>query len=145
MDMRISLVTLGVADLDRSRAFYGALGWSESPSPDGIVFYQAGGLVVALWERSALAIDSGTQDLDRGGWGGATLAVNVSEPSEVDRLMAEAADAGARVVREPAATYWGGYAGVFCDPDDHPWEIAYNPYWTVTDDGRTLVGADGRG
>lgn len=144
MDMRISLVTLGVADLDRSRAFYAALGWQEAPSPDGIVFYQAGSQVVALWERAALSIDSGTQDLDRGGWGGVTLAVNVHTPADVDEVIAQAEECGARVVRTPAPTYWGGYSGVFCDPDDHPWEIAYNPYWTITDDGRTLVG-DGRG
>ncbi len=145
MDMRISLVTLGVIDLDRSRAFYAALGWTPAPSPDGITFYQAGGMVVALWERSALAIDSGTQDLDRGGWGGVTLALNVTSPGDVDQLITEAEDAGARVVRPPASTYWGGYSGVFCDPDDHPWEIAYNPYWTVTEDGRTLIDPVGRG
>ncbi len=145
MDMRISLVTLGVTDLDRSRAFYAALGWTPAPSPDGITFYQAGGMVVALWERSALAIDSGTQDLDRGGWGGVTLALNVTSPGDVDQLITEAEDAGARVVRPPASTYWGGYSGVFCDPDDHPWEIAYNPYWTVTEDGRTLIDPVGRG
>ncbi len=105
MDMRISLVTLGVTDLDRSRAFYAALGWTPAPSPDGITFYQAGGMVVALWERSALAIDSGTQDLDRGGWGGVTLALNVTSPGDVDQLITEAEDAGARVVRpRPART-----------------------------------------
>lgn len=144
MDMRISLVTLGVSDLERSKAFYRALGWVEAPSPEGIAFYQAGGMVVALWERSALAIDSGTQDLDRGGWGGVTLALNVAAPADVDEVVAQAEEVGARVVRTPDATYWGGYSGVFCDPDDHPWEIAYNPYWTITEDGRTLVG-DGRG
>lgn len=144
MDMRISMVTLGVADVARSRDFYTRLGWTASPSPEGLAFFQAGGTVFALWERSALGIDSGTEDLDRGGWGGVTLAVNMASPADVDEVIAHAEQAGALVVRAPGQTYWGGYSGVFTDPDDHPWEIAYNPFWTITEDGRTLLG-DGRG
>lgn len=144
MDQRISLVTLGVDDLDRSRAFYAALGWAENPAPEGIAFYQAGPMVVALWERAALAVDSGVDDVTQGQWGGITLALNVDSPARVDEIMEEAEASGARTARPAGSTFWGGYAGVFCDPDDHPWEIAYNPYWTVTEDGRTLLG-DGRG
>lgn len=144
MDMRISMVTLGVADVIRSRDFYTRLGWTASPSPEGIAFFQAGGTVFALWERSALGIDSGTDNLDRGGWGGVTLAVNMASPADVDEVIAQAEQAGAQVVRAPGQTFWGGYSGVFTDPDDHPWEIAYNPFWTVMPDGSTLLG-DGRG
>ncbi len=144
MEQRLSLVTLGVTDLDRATAFYQAMGWQPAASPEGVVFFQAGGMVLALWDRAALAVDSGTEALDKGGWGGVTLAQNVRSAADVDELLAAAQEAGAQVVREPSDTFWGGYAGCFLDPDGHAWEIAYNPYWAVTDDGRTLVG-DGRG
>ena len=144
MDMRISLVTLGVADVERAVEFYRRLGWTPAPSQTGIAFFQAGGTVFGLWERAALGIDSGTDDLDRGGWGGVTLAVNVASPADVDEVIEQAEAAGARIVKAPDRTFWGGYSGVFTDLDDHPWEIAYNPYWTITEDGRTLLG-DGRG
>ena len=131
---RINIVTLGVDDLARSRAFYEALGWVAAAGPgDDVVFFQAGGLVVGLWDRSRLAEDRGVTD--DGGWGGSGLAHNVRSPAEVDRIVDEARSAGATVSREPASTFWGGYSGVFCDPDGHPWEVAHNPYWTVRDDG----------
>jgi predicted lactoylglutathione lyase len=134
MEQRVSLVTLGVADVGRARSFYEALGWTTRAEPgDDVVFFQAGGLVVALWSRSSLAEDSGVDD--RGGWGGVTLAYNVRASSEVDVVIDEARRAGARIAREPAATFWGGYSGVFVDPDGHPWEVAHNPHWTVRDDG----------
>ena len=133
MDQRVSLVTLGVADVARSRSFYEALGWSGE-SPDGqVVFFQAGGLVVALWERSALAADSTVGD--GGGWGGITLAHNVASRAEVDWVLAQAQAAGAVIGRTGAATFWGGYSGVFLDPDGHPWEVAHNPGWLLHDDG----------
>lgn len=133
MEPRISLVTLGVADLSRSRAFYEALGWGGA-TPDGeVVFIQAGPMVVALWSRARLAEDSAVTD--GGGWGGITLAHNVRSPAEVDAVMAEAAAAGATIGRRAAASFWGGYSGVFLDPDGHPWEVAHNPYWTIADDG----------
>jgi catechol 2,3-dioxygenase-like lactoylglutathione lyase family enzyme len=138
MDQRVSLITLGVADLARSRAFYEALGWTTNSDPDmGVVFFQTGGLIVGLWRRTSLADDSGVED--GGGWGGVTLAYNVSSPAEADAVIEEARSAGARIAREPAETFWGGYSAVFVDPDGHPWEVAHNPHWTVTDDGRTLL------
>ena len=138
MDQRVSLVTLGVADLARARAFYEALGWVTRAEPgDDVVFFQAGGMVVALWSREKLAGDSGVDD--SGGWGGVTLAHNVRSPAEVDAVIEEARAAGGTVAREPAATFWGGYSGVFLDPDGHPWEVAHNPHWRVTDDGSTRL------
>lgn len=135
----MSLVTLGVGDLDRARAFYSALGWRPAQDLDDVVFYQAGGMVVALWDRAALAAD--TVVADRGGWGGITLAHNVRSREEVDAVLTEAELAGGRVRRRGAATEWGGYSGIFTDPDGHAWEVAHNPFWTVTDDGATLVDA----
>ena len=133
MEQRLSLVTLGVADIDRARRFYEALGWSGE-SPDGeVYFFQAGGMVVALWSRSKLAADSVVTD--GGGWGGVTLAHNVASPEAVDVVLAEAEAAGATIGRAGAATPWGGYSGVFLDPDGHPWEVAHNPYWGLAEDG----------
>ncbi len=134
MEQRLSLVTLGVADLGRARAFYEALGWRTRARPeDDVVFFQAGGLVVALWSREQLAEDSGVAD--SGGWGGVTFAHNVRSPQEVDAVIEEARNAGAHIPREPAETFWGGYSGMFVDPDGHPWEVAHNPHWTIRDDG----------
>jgi uncharacterized protein len=133
MEQRLSLVTLGVADIDRARAFYEALGWSGE-SPDGeVVFFQAGGMIVALWGRDKLAGDSMMSD--QGDWGGVTLAYNARSPEEVDAVIAEAQAAGATVGRAGAPTFWGGYSGVFIDPDGHPWEVAHNPGWTIAADG----------
>lgn len=138
MEQRVSLVTLGVRDLARARAFYAALGWQTSAAADDdVVFFQAGGMVVALWDRGRLAADSGVAD--GGGWGGVTLAHNVRSAAEVDAVIAEAERAGATVARRGAATSWGGYSGAFVDPDGHPWEVAHNPGWTLTDDGRTIA------
>jgi len=128
------LVTLGVADLRRARSFYEALGWSTGAGPgDDVVFFQAGEMVVALWDRARLATDSAVEDSP--GWGGTTLALNLGSPAEVDAAIEDARAAGARIGREPAETFWGGYSGVFVDPDGHPWEIAHNPHWTLTEDG----------
>src|ERR1700677_1920588 len=114
MDQRVSLVTLGVRDIGRARAFYEALGW-KGQSPDGeVVFFQAGGMILALWDRGKLAEDSVVAD--SGGWGGVTLAYNVTTPEEVDRVIADARSAGATIGRAGAATVWGGYSGVFVDP-----------------------------
>jgi uncharacterized protein len=132
---RVNLITLGVADLGRARRFYEALGWTTGAEPsDDVVFFQAGGdMVVALWDRARLAEDSCVEDT--GGWGGVTLAVNFGSREEVDAATEEARAAGARIGREPAETFWGGYSAVIVDPDGHPWEIAHNPHWTVTPDG----------
>ncbi len=140
MEQRISLVTLGVSDLARSRRFYEGVGWTTRAAPgDDVVFFQAGGLVVALWSRAELAHDSGVDD--PGGWGGITLAHNVRSPEEVDAVVAEARAAGATVTREPGPTFWGGYSGVFADPDGHPWEVAHNPRWRLADDGSVTLPA----
>jgi predicted lactoylglutathione lyase len=134
MKQRVSLITLGTTDLTRSRRFYEALGWKTGAEPDDdVVFFQAGEMVVALWDRAKLAEDSCVED--GGGWGGVTLALNFASPAEVDEVIEEARAAGATIGREPAETFWGGYSGVFVDPDGHPWEIAHNPRWTVTEDG----------
>jgi uncharacterized protein len=133
MEQRISLITLGVADLRRAMDFYAAMGW-EGSSPDGeVAFFQAGGMVLALWDRAKLAEDSVVTD--PGGWGGVTLAHNVRSPAEVDAVIAQVEPAGGAVGRPGAETSWGGYSGVFLDPDGHPWEVAHNPHWTIADDG----------
>ncbi len=139
MEQRVSLITLGVSDIARSRAFYERLGWTTGAEPDAdVVFFQAGGLIVALWDRALLADDSGVEDA--GGWGGVTLAYNVRSPAEVDSLLDEAGSAGATIARRGAETFWGGYSGVFVDPDGHPWEVAHNPRWTVREDGSVRLG-----
>jgi len=125
VEQRISLVTLGVIDLPRARAFYEALGWRGAQQPDDeIAFYQAGGMVFGLW--TAL-----------GGHGapGIQLAHNVRSPEEVDALLAAAVLAGGTIVQPAARTVWGGYSGTFADLDGYVWEIAHNPDWTLTEDG----------
>jgi hypothetical protein len=139
LDQRLSLVTLGVVDLARARGFYEALGWKSGAAPaDDVVFFQAGGMIVALWGREQLAEDSGVED--PGGWGGITLAYNARSPEEVDSVIAEAERAGAQIARYGAETFWGGYSGVFVDPEGHPWEVAHNPHWTIADDGSVRLG-----
>ena len=138
MQQRVSLVTLGVADVQRARAFYEALGWRTAEvDADDVAFFQAGGMVLALWDRAALAADSGVQD--SGGFGGIGLAHNVGSPEEVDAVIEEARAAGATVTRSGYATFWGGYSGAFTDPDGHPWEIAHNPFWTLEADGAVRI------
>ncbi|CAA9517584.1 MAG: Lactoylglutathione lyase [uncultured Solirubrobacterales bacterium] len=102
-----------------------------------VAFFQAGGLVVALWDRASLAADSGVSD--GGGWAGITLAHNVASPEGVDTVLAEAERAGATIARAAGETFWGGYSGIFVDPDGHPWEIAYNPHWTLNEDGSVTL------
>ena len=134
MRQRVNLITLGVRDLARARAFYEALGWTHGAEPDAdVVFFQAGDMVLALWDRGALAEDSCVED--GGAWGGVTLALNFGSAEEVDAATEEARAAGATIGREPAETFWGGYSSVFVDPEGHPWELAHNPHWTMTEDG----------
>lgn len=131
---RVSLVTLGVTDLAASRTFYEKLGWQTSAAPDDdVVFFQSGGMVLALWSRQQLAEDSCVSD--SGGWGGITLAHNVGSPDEVDAVIELAAAAGATIGRRGAATFWGGYSGLFADRDGHPWEVAHNPFWARSASG----------
>jgi uncharacterized protein len=133
VENRLSVVTLGVADVGRARAFYEALGWSGESPDDEVVFFQAGCMILALWGRDKLAVDSAVAD--SGGWGGVTLAHNVGSPGEVDAVLAAARAAGATIGRPGAVTFWGGYSGIFVDPDGHPWEVAHNPGWVLTEEG----------
>ena len=134
MEQRVSLITLGVADRERARRFYLDLGWEIGQEvEDDVVFFQSGGMVLGLWDRGKLAEDSAIED--NGGWGGVALAHNVGSPAEVDAVIEEARGAGARISKPPEKTPWGGYSGVFIDPDGHPWEVAHNPGFTLTDDG----------
>ena len=141
MDQRVSLITLGVADVGASQRFYEALGWRMDGGVDNetdhVAFFQTGSMIVALWDRGKLAEDSCVED--NGGWGGMTLAYNVRTPEEVDAVLEEALAAGGSVPREGAETFWGGYSGLFIDPDGHPWEVAHNPHWTVHEDGSTTL------
>lgn len=139
MEQRVSLITLGVADLDRAIAFYRGLGWEPHPASVAgeVAFYQAGGMVLALWSRSELAADSAVADA--GGWGGITPAHNVSTAAEVDDILRAAEAAGGTVGRVGAPTPWGGYSGVFIDPDGHPWEVAVNPGWPLGPDGAVAL------
>ncbi len=139
MKQRVTLITLGVRDLARARRFYEALGWETGAAvDDDVVFFEAGEMIVALWDRARLAEDSCVEDAP--GWGGITLALNVGSPEEVDAVTSEARAAGAEVGREPAETFWGGYSSVIIDPEGHPWEIAHNPRWTITPDGGVRLG-----
>jgi predicted lactoylglutathione lyase len=139
MEQRVSLITLGVRDLSNARLFYEALGWSAGPDvADDVVFFHAGPMILALWDRAKLAKDSGVQD--GGGWGGVTLAHNVASREDVDAVMDQARASGAAIPRPAGETFWGGYSGVFVDPEGHPWEVAHNPGWTLHEDGSvTLV------
>jgi uncharacterized glyoxalase superfamily protein PhnB len=140
MDQRVSLITLGTSDLERSRTFYEGMGWSTNAEPgDDVVFFQAGGMIVALWDRAKNAEDSGVDDSP--GYGGITLAYNTRSAAEVDEVIEQARAAGGTITREPGETFWGGYSGVFADPGGHPWEVAHNPRWTVDDDGSVTLGA----
>jgi catechol 2,3-dioxygenase-like lactoylglutathione lyase family enzyme len=141
MQQRLTLITLGVSDVERARRFYEGLGWSTGAEEgDDVVFFQAGGMVVALWDRAKLAEDSAVSD--SGGWGGVTLAYNTRTPDEVESVIEEARAAGGTIGREPGETFWGGYSAVFIDPDGHPWEVAHNPRWTIEEDGSVTLPAD---
>jgi catechol 2,3-dioxygenase-like lactoylglutathione lyase family enzyme len=143
MDQRISIVTIGVADLARSRAFYEQLGW-RGHEMEETVFFQAGGQAVVLWARDKVAADAGIDDDGASGFGGFTLAHNVRSRDEVDDIVDAARRAGAEVTNPPRETFYGGYAGFFRDPDGHVWEIAWNPGFTLNPDGTlTLPDFDG--
>ncbi|HKG84624.1 MAG TPA: VOC family protein, partial [Beijerinckiaceae bacterium] len=123
MDARISLITLGVADIARSREFYEALGWTaSSASTPEVVFFQGNGLALALYGRAALAEDAEAEDRPSG-FSGITLAYNGRSEAEVDEVFAAAVKAGAQAVKIPRKTFWGGYSGYFADPDWHLWEV----------------------
>lgn len=134
VDPRVSLVTLGVTDLARSRAFYEALGW-RGQEVEETYFVQAGSSAVVLWPRTKLADDANVRDEMHDGFGGIALAHNVRDRREVDAILRTARSAGAMITKPAAETSYGGYAGYFADPDGHLWEIAYNPGFTLEDDG----------
>lgn len=138
MEQRVSLITLGVADLARARTFYAALGW-RGQEVEETVFFQAGGMALVLWGRDALARDSGVDDDGASGFGGVALAHNVRSPGEVDEVVAAAEAAGATITRPPAETFYGGYAGCFTDPDGHVWEVAHNPGFALAADGTLTI------
>ena len=138
MDQRISLVTLGVADLTRSREFYErGLGWAPSDAPGGVVFYQLPGIAFALWSRAEMAAEV-PQPID-GRFGGVTIAVNQRCEADVDAVLTQARAAGASMVKAATRAEWGGYSGYFADPDGHVWEIAVNPAWTINADGTMTI------
>ena len=139
MRQNISFITLGVADLARSRAFYAALGWRESSGSQAeVAFFDAGGVVFALFGRAALAEDAGMSAAGSG-FPGFALAHNVASEEAVDRLLAEAAALGATIVQPAGKVFWGGYRGYFADPDGHLWEVAYNPFWKIDQNGNVLL------
>jgi uncharacterized protein len=138
VEQRLSLVTLGVDDLDRAREFYEGLGW-RGQEVEETVFFQAGSIGVVLWGRDELARDAGVDDPGAHGFGGFALAHNVRSSAEVDSVIATAAEAGATITRPPAETFYGGYAGCFTDPDGHVWEIAFNPGFPLGPDGAITI------
>jgi uncharacterized protein len=137
----VSLITLGVSDVERAAAFYAALGWSPTREIEETIFFQANGVVLVLWGRDKLAKDMGIEDSSEG-WGGIALAHNVGSREEVDRISAKADEAGAVVTRQPAETFYGGYAAGFRDPDGHVWEVAHNPGFTLLPDGSVVVAGE---
>ncbi len=139
---RVTLITLGAADLRAARAFYAALGWREhGESQTGVAFYQMHGAVLALFGRSELAADQGRPGAALG-TGAVTLAQNFATEAEVDAAYAAALAAGATALKAPEKVFWGGYSGYWADPDGHVWEVAMNPFWPLAEDGSlTLPGA----
>jgi uncharacterized protein len=133
------MLTLGVEDVSRARAFYEKLGWQPANSSGDIAFFQLPGMIFALWERAKLAEDSGLPLSDGGAGGISTPAIILTTTDEVDAVLAEAETAGARIARSGGPTFWGGYSGVFVDPDGHAWEVAYNPSTTIGPDGSTKL------
>lgn len=141
VEQRLSLVTLGVTDLARARAFYERLGWRGSEQ-EATVFFQAGSMAIVLWGRDKLAADSGVAADGRGTFDGVVLAQNVRTAAEVDAIAIAAEKAGGVVTRPPAPTFYGGYAACFRDPDGHLWEVAHNPGFTLGEDGSLVLPPD---
>ena len=139
MEQRLSLVTLGVADLGRARRFYeDGLGWKRGNDNPDVAFYQMPGGILALWLRTALAADARVADTGAA-FGGVALAYNARSKAEVDAVLAEAEAAGARLLKPAEDVFWGGYSGYFADPDGHVWEVAWNPFWRIDADGRVAL------
>jgi predicted lactoylglutathione lyase len=140
VEQRVTLVTLGVSDYARAKAFYEALGWSAALDVQETAFFPANGVVVTLWGRDKLAADTGVTD-ERASWGGITLAHNVGSREEVHEVIELAGSNGGEITREPAETFYGGYAGAFRDLDGHAWEVAHNPGFGLEADGSVTLPA----
>jgi predicted lactoylglutathione lyase len=141
MKQSVSLITLGVSDYERAKAFYGALGWSPALEIQETAFFQTNGVVVVLWARDKLAADTGVAD-DGARWSGVTLAHNVGSRQEVERVIEEARRGGGTITRDPAETFYGGCAGDFRDLDGHAWEVAHNPGFGLEEDGSIVLPHD---
>ena len=139
MEQRVSLITLGVADLERSRKFYERLGWRRSMAQaEGVVFFQTGGMALALFPRHDLAKDVNIPE-DGRGFSGISLAYNARSREDVDSVLAEAKAAGANTLKPVQTAFWGGYSGYFSDPDGFPWEVAWNPSFLIAEDGSIKI------
>lgn len=138
MEQRVSLITFGVADYERAKAFYEALGWSVAMDVQETAFFETNGAVVVLWARDKLAADTGVAD-DGSCWSGITLAHNVGSRAEVHAVIEQARANGGEITREPAETFYGGYAGVFRDLDGHAWEVAHNPSFGFDERGNIVL------
>lgn len=135
MEQRLSLITLGVADLARSRAFYeDGLGWTKNNPEEEVAFYQLNGLILALWTRADLASDANLTDTGAT-FSGMAVAFNTRSHDEVDELLVEAEAAGGTIIKPAEEVFWGGYSGYFADPDGHAWEVAWNPAWAIDEAG----------
>ncbi|HEX4519918.1 MAG TPA: VOC family protein [Gaiellaceae bacterium] len=143
MKQSLSLVTLGVSDYDRAKAFYESLGWATALDIQETAFFQANGVVLVLWSREKLAADMGLAD-DGARFGGIALAHNVGSREEVHAVIEAARANGAEIAREPSETFYGGYAGVFRDPDGHAWEVAHNPGFGLEESGSVVLPAADR-
>lgn len=139
MEQRVSLITLGVADVARARAFYEALGWRASGPAGGVAFFQAGGMIFALWSWQALADDAGIAPSGQG-FRGSALAYNVRDKAEVAEIVDAWVAAGGTVTRPGQDTFWGGHTAYVADLDGHLWEIAWNPGWPIAEDGSIELG-----
>ncbi|MFQ1700466.1 VOC family protein [Loktanella agnita] len=137
---RVTLITLGVADLTRSKTFYAALGWVPTSDEGEVVFYQINGMVLGFFGLEPLAKDQGRPDAKLG-TGAMTLAQNFETEAEVDAAYAQAIAAGAEALKAPEKVFWGGYSGYYADPDGHVWEVAHNPFWPLNTDGSLTLPA----
>ena len=145
MEQRVTMISLGVADLNRAVVFYETLvGWTKSPGPAGIAFFDLGGIVFSLYPHDDLAKDM-NQDMKISagngftGYRGFALAHNARSKAQVDEIFSRLKQFGATIIKEPEEGFWGGYSGYFADPDGHAWEIAFNPHWTIEKDGRVVM------
>ena len=129
MNQHLHIVTLGVRDLETSRKFYAeTLGWKISRPQEGVVFFQAGGVVLALFPREELAKDAQISS-EASGFAGFSLAYNAQSEAEVDEIISDLRVKGVKILKEPQKVFWGGYSSYFADPDGYPWEVAYNPFF----------------